>query len=375
MQTIKAKITNVRVFNNNWAILNCAKGITTFRATGTLLIEADALNGVVCQLEGEWESHPRFGQSFKFSNIKVSGSEMFFFLDKIVHVGTVAAQAMVDTYGDGGLTEIMEDPSRHNELLKVKGIGEKRMAKVVASWQQYRHIKILSDYLTPYGVSANLVLRVYTKFEEKAIKLIKENPFCLTSVKGIGFRKADLVALRLGMPPRDPQRLAAAICFVMEESAENNGNTLVSPISIVAATLKELAPQEGVTDDKDLVSEADIKTVMAELTESERLVTLGDSIALSKHFKTEQRILEAIEWRGTMQPSLLMTPAATESFIQKMQKDMNIVFSAEQADSLRMVSKGHRTVAVTGYAGVGKSTLSKAIITMLLTKYKEEDDL
>lgn len=234
---LKAKIVGVRTFDNNWAILSCEHGGRTFRATGTLLHEPDTLKGVICSLEGEWENHPRYGQGFKLICLSPDGSEMFFFLTRIVKVGEKPAQAMVEMFSDDELTSIMETPERHKELLKVKGIGEGRLGKITESWCKYRHVKLLSDFLTPHGLTPNLVMRVYSHFEDRAVEIIKHNPYQLTRVAGIGFKKADDVALRLGMEPHDPFRLAAGIEYVMASMADDGGNTLVHHVRLAGEGL------------------------------------------------------------------------------------------------------------------------------------------
>ena len=371
---LKAKIVKARTYEDNWAVLQCSLGVKTYKVAGTLLLDAEALIGVVCEFEGGWETHPKYGDTFKFVNLKVEGSEMFFFLERVVRIGTVAAHSIVESYGDDELTAIMEDPARHKELLQVRGIGAKRMAKVVNSWQQYRHIKLLSDYLTPYGISANVVLRVFTKYENQAIRIISENPFNLTAVPGIGFRKADQIALQLGLDPRSPQRLFAAVNFVMDQLADSNGNTLVKPRSVVLATIKELLPADDAAD-AVVISQEEIEGVIQEMLDSGALVSIGDGISLEKHFNTEKRILEILNWRATLPPTRILSMIAVEEFIVGMEAKMDITFSEEQSEALRMVATGYRTIAVTGHAGTGKSTLSKAIVNLLLSKYEADDVL
>lgn len=367
--TIKAKIISIRSYAENWSVLSCEQGDgASIRATGTLLLDPETLSGVVCSLTGEWEQHPKYGRGFKFVSITPEGSEMYFFLTRIVKVGEKPAQAMVEMFSDSELTAIMETPGRHKELLKVKGVGEARLDKITESWGKYRHVKLLSDFLTPYGITPNLVMRVYTTFEDKAVDLIRHNPYQLTRVPGIGFKKADDVALRLGMQPHDPFRLAACIEYVMSSMAEDDGNTRVNPDVVLAETQKEL--------DVEGIESIAVSEVAAEL---DQMISRGDvvdvegSLALAKHHLVEKRILDALRKRLTMPPVPILSPLATAMFIESMQKKMGIIFSEEQAESIHLVAAGHRTICVTGHAGTGKSTLSKALLELLLHKFQPEE--
>lgn len=365
--SIKAKITAVRTFANNWAILTCDQGGKTFRANGTLLHDADTLKGVICTLEGDWENHPKYGTGFKLTSLSPDGSEMFFFLTRVVKVGEKPAQAMVEMFSDDELTAIMETPDRHRELLKVKGIGAGRLGKITDSWSKYRHVKLLSDFLTPHGLTPNLVMRVYTFFEDRAVEVIKQNPYQLTKVPGIGFKKADDVALRLGMKPHDPFRLAAGIEYVMNTMAEDGGNTMVKPDAVIEAATKELECEAGGASIVELSNELD------QLAGQGDIVKTDEGISLARHFTTDKKILEALQRRLTMPPVPIMSRPDTEVFIEEMQEKMGITFSDEQAQAICLIAAGHRTIAVTGYAGTGKSTTSKALIKLLLSKFYEED--
>lgn len=360
---LKAKITSIRSFDNNWSILTCDQGGKQFRATGTLLHEPDTLKGVVCTLTGEWENHPKYGHGFKLISISPDGSEMFFFLTRVVKVGEKPAQAMVEMFSDDELTDIMETPERHKELLKVKGIGEGRLGKITESWCKYRHVKLLSDFLTPHGLTPNLIMRVYSHFEDRAVEIIKHNPYQLTRVAGIGFKKADDVALRLGMEPHDPFRLAAGIEYVMASMADDGGNTLVQPAAVTEAAMKELDSENGKVD------QAEVEAELAQMEGRGDIICLDDGIALSYHHATEKKILDALKHRLTMPPIPIMSANETESFIVAMQQEMGIVFSDEQAQAIRLIAAGHRTIAVTGYAGTGKSTVSKALLQLLQKKF------
>ena len=366
-EIIKAKITNIRPFDNSWAILTCEQGGNTFRATGTLLHEPASLKGVVCTLEGEWENHPKFGIGFKLVSVSPDGSEMFFFLTRVVKVGEKPAQAMVEMFSDEELTAIMETPDRHRELLKVKGVGESRLGKITEAWCKYRHVKLLSDFLTPYGMTPNLIMRVYSHFEDRAVDVIKYNPYQLTRVPGVGFKKADDVALKLGMKPHDPFRLSAGIEYTMSNMAEDGGNTLVLPAAVVESAKKELECEAGA------VSCAELENELDQMVGKGDVIKLEDGVSLARHFTTEKKIIEALQHRLTMPPIPLKSAAETECFIQAMQEKMKITFSEEQAQAIRLVAAGHRTIGVTGYAGTGKSTTAKALIELLTSKFDADD--
>lgn len=366
-EIIKAKITGIRPYANNWSILYCEQGGKAFRANGTLLHDPESLKGVVCTLEGEWETHPKHGAGFKFASVSPDGSEMFFFLTRVVKVGEKPAQAMTEMFSDDELTAIMETPDRHNELLRVKGVGDARLDKITESWQKYRHVKLLSDFLTPYGMTPNLIMRVYNYFEDRSVEIVRENPYQLTRVPGIGFKKADEVALRLGTMAHDPFRLAACIEYVVTNMAEDGGSTLVRPEDVIASAQKELDCDAGRVD------KAEIETELAQMASRGGIIQLDGMLALARYHTTEKRLLEALKSRLAMPPIPVKSASETTQFITDIQRELGITFSEEQAGAIRQLAIGHRTIVVTGYAGTGKTTTSKALIRFLLSKFNEDD--
>lgn len=367
MTKLKAKIISVKIFENNWALLSCEQGGSPFRANGTILYDADAITGVVCSLEGEWENHPRYGAAFKVMSLAPDGSEMFFFLSRVVKVGEKIAHALVSSYSDDELTEIMEDTNRHNELLYVKGIGSAKLGKIAESWIKYRHVKLLSDLLTPYGLTPNLVMRVFNHFGDTSVDVVRTNVYRLCEVNGIGFKRADDVALRLGVKPHDPLRLTACLIYVMSNFAEDQGNTLVSSGAVVSGVVKELDCEQG------RVSTQEVESALSQLEGCGEVIRMGDEIALAKYYWIEKKIFGLIKKRVSTPPFQILSPEETEKYILRAQQEMDIVFSPEQAEAIRMVAAGHRTIGIAGLAGSGKSTLSKALINLLLERFDAKD--
>jgi len=367
--TITAKVINSRMYDNGWAVMSCVQGAKNyFRAAGTLLIDHESLKDTICDMTGHWENSPRFGNTFKFDNISPAGSEMYFFLSKVVKVGSNVAQEMVDTLGDDTIQAIMEDPSRHKELLRVKGIGHSKLSKIVDSWAKHRDIKLLSDFLTPYGITSNLVMRIHVHFEDKAVQLIKSNPYVLTQVRGIGFRKADEIALKLGTVPHDRFRIESCIKYVMSNIADNSGHTLVEQQEVVIQAKQELETEKAVIDSDE------IEMVIAGMLVDAQLVEVSGKLALSMYNNIEKRILHSLKQRLTMTPCRILSPADTEKFIESMQVKMGIKgFSEEQKTAIRLVAAGHKTIVICGYAGTGKSTISKALLHLLMIKHSDDE--
>ena len=116
-------------------------------------------------LKGDWTTHKKYGVQFEFQTLELKEAEMFFFLTKIVKgVGKKFAHELLEKYSEDELVEILNE--KPSELLKFKGIKEKKLDKIVSSWQKFKHLRELGKFLSKFGVTSNLINKIYSHFSE-----------------------------------------------------------------------------------------------------------------------------------------------------------------------------------------------------------------
>ena len=77
-------------------------------------------------------------------------------------------------------------------------------------------------YIQGFGISPAYANRNYKRYGLDSIKVINENPYRLADeVKGIGFLKADEIALKNGMPKDSPFRVESAVMYVLKQMSED----------------------------------------------------------------------------------------------------------------------------------------------------------
>ena len=108
---------------------------------------------------GAWKRHKTYGPQFEFSELTIEESDLFYFLSRIVKgIGRKLSRHLLSLYDEDRLVEILD--KRPRELLRVKGIKEKKLERITESWNKFRELKSLSSALTPYGASQSLLIRV-----------------------------------------------------------------------------------------------------------------------------------------------------------------------------------------------------------------------
>ena len=315
------------------------------------------LEGVELLLKGTWITHDKYGVQFSFESLEIKEEEIYFFLTKIVKgITKKLAIEITSKYNDEQLANMLDNTP--SELLQFKGIKEKKLTQIVSSWNKFKHLRELADFLGSYGVTKNLINKVYQEFSaiENLIGKIKDNPYMLISIKGIGFKRADEIATNLGIPKDSQFRIMACINYTMREFCESNGNS-----SISKEELYNLLNDALYFNDKDSLYENSIIDMLA----NDRLhETIKGRYAPGNLFYAEKQVLEFFNKRANNLIQEIIVKDF-DTYITKKEKTLGFKLSSQQKSAVEQINQGESVIALIGYAGTGKSTSSKAILELL----------
>ena len=111
-------------------------------------------------------------------------------------IGPVYAKKMVKAFGEKVFDVIEAEPDR---LREVTGIGAVRAKRITDAWAEQKVVREIMMFLHSNGVGTARAVRIYKTYGSDAVQVMTENPFRLTrDVRGIGFKTADAIAMRLG---------------------------------------------------------------------------------------------------------------------------------------------------------------------------------
>lgn len=252
--------------------------------------DIDKIVGEEIVLTGNWITHKKYGIQFVFDTLEIKEAELYFFLTKIVKgVGEKFAKDLLDKYSEEELIKILNE--KPEELLSFKGIKEKKLNKIVASWQKFQHLRELGSFLSKYGVSSNLITKIYSNFGEveDLIEKIKTNPYILINIKGVGFKKADEIAKSLGIDERSEFRIMACLNYTLKEFCDNNGNS-----SIDKYHLYRLLDESLRFSHEDMLYE---NCIVQMLADEDLFTTKENRVAISMLYNAEKNILDFFKRR------------------------------------------------------------------------------
>ncbi|RXJ97353.1 exodeoxyribonuclease V subunit alpha [Malaciobacter molluscorum] len=319
--------------------------------------DIDKIVGEEIVLTGNWITHKKYGIQFVFDTLEIKEAELYFFLTKIVKgVGEKFAKDLLDKYSEEELIKILNE--KPEELLSFKGIKEKKLNKIVASWQKFQHLRELGSFLSKYGVSSNLITKIYSNFGEveDLIEKIKTNPYILINIKGVGFKKADEIAKSLGIDERSEFRIMACLNYTLKEFCDNNGNS-----SIDKYHLYRLLDESLRFSHEDMLYE---NCIVQMLADEDLFTTKENRVAISMLYNAEKNILDFFKRRKD-ERYLKSIVSNIDDYIEKKEKSLGFKLSDEQKKAVELINEGKNTLFLIGYAGTGKSTSSRAILELL----------
>ncbi|MDQ4041105.1 MAG: AAA family ATPase [Actinomycetota bacterium] len=323
--------------------------------TGFAVLECEAeeeevvLVGPVAHLDeedrafvvGAWEDDRRFGPQVKVREARPlapAGDEaVVSYLCRVRHVGRRRATSLVERFGDGTLEAIDRDPAG---AFAAAGMPARKADEAARSWDGLRTLRELHLLLAPHGL-AYLAARVHKHYGGAAHRLIRERPYDLTAVFGVGFSVADRIARGTGVPADSPQRAAAAVLHCLVE-AERSGNTCL-PVGRLRADAAQLLGTEP-------PSEAQLAALAAA---GDLALVQGDPDGGPWVYRAETERLEAE--LGELVLGLSASPPGERLRVpEKSVASAGIELAPEQWEGVRAAFASRLSV-ITGGPGTGKT--------------------
>jgi exodeoxyribonuclease V alpha subunit len=322
-----------------------------------------AAKGTCLQLTGDFKLHPKYGEQFAFTEAveklpeSKMGIEGFLASGAIRGIGPKMAGAIVHVFGEDTFRIFEEDP---DQLLKIPGIGRKKMQMILESYREHREFADISVYFQNYGVSAGQALKLYKAYGREAVTLMTENPYRLVDeLYGFGFRKADEIAMKLGLAADSPYRIDSGIKYTLEYMA-GDGSTYLPEQML----LEEVSQLLDLTREQiaERVTEMALEgTLQMDRIEEERVVYQYI------YYMAEQRVCSNL---AVLRNADLKTLSVDiDRTIRFTEESSGIPFSEKQKLAIRSCLTQGVSV-ITGGPGTGKTTIINAVINIL-----EESDL
>ena len=225
--------------------------------------------GEYIECAGVWTNDRQHGLQFKTQHLRVvppttlEGIEKYLGSGMVKGVGPHFARKLVRAFGEQVFDIIEQEPDR---LLALEGIGPKRKERVTSAWAEQKVVREIMVFLQSHGVGTARAVRIYKTYGDQAVERVQENPYRLAlDIHGIGFKTADAIAQRLGIPRDALIRAQAGVRHVLQENA-GDGHCAAYRENLLESAAK-LLEIPGPVIEQAVAAELAQETLVAELVE------------------------------------------------------------------------------------------------------------
>lgn len=315
-------------------------------------------SGETLVIHGNWTMHPLYGRQVQVQFYEKSmpttqaGMEKYLASGLLKGVGAKLARRIVERFGDSAFYVIEEKPDL---LTEIKGISYDRAQKISHEFCEQHELRRVMLFLQQFEISPAYAMRIYKKYKGRTFEIVKQNPYRLADeVAGIGFKLADRLAAGAGVSADDPNRIKAAIKYVLNHAAGNGDCCLPKERLIArAAELLRLHP---------LAIENGIRELQVESQVWQETIEGVDCVYLNFYFYAEmavaKRLLElAAEYEAP-------DAAYIAAEITRVEEETGMELAAEQRLAV-MEAMRNGVLILTGGPGTGKTTAINTILRIL----------
>ena len=354
MEIKRATIQEVIYHNddNGYTVAVVSSGDELFTAVGHL---PSAHKGKIYSLKGEWKKHAAYGDQFSFSEFSEEmptgrdGIADFLASGLLKGIGQRTALNIVSRFGDDTFRIIENEPER---LTEIDGIGQIRAMAIADAFKAHREPAEVILFFQQYDVTPASAMKLYKVYGADAIRVVTENPYKLVEdIDGIGFRKADAIAEKMGMSREDDYRIASGALYILGLSV-NEGHTYL-PHKLFCERTAELLDVSI-----DAVSDVVVQMTFSGELQIENLENRS-VVFLTPYYVAEQTVCKNLV--ALNNATLKLIKANVEELIAITENQTGKILADNQREAVVSAIKNGICV-ITGGPGTGKTTIINTIM-------------
>lgn len=352
---------------------NCEDDLYSVKLKGnTCTLEYGTTYKVFCKLS---ESHETYGDTYELVYISKcidisSKDKQKEFLKNVLNENLV--DKLFNEYDD--VIKLLEERDVKS-LMKIKGIGNQVALKMIDEYEESKDYSAIYMELGQLGLTHTFIKKLVDFYHspDTVIDIVRNNPYDLVRVDGVGFKKADEVACKVGIGQYDIRRIKGFLLHHLNEQGEAGKSYL---------NYQEL--MKALYDTLGFVPEEVVNATAKSMIDNEDVVVLdsGSKIALKRFYDLEKHIMsellrlqigriKIIETNSDVNESELHKDYLPKSFnignwksiIQNVEDKQGFAFTDEQKAAIKLSLDNH-VMALTGLAGAGKTSTANGICSL-----------
>ena len=311
------------------------------------------------KMQGRWKEHPVYGKQFFIERFELlppdtlTGIEQYLASGAVKGIGKTIAKRIVKEFKEDSLRIMEEEPER---LAEVRGISE-RMARDIAHelvGKKDRQDAVF--FLQGLGIGPQLSYKIYQHFQGEIYTILRENPYRIAEeLEGVGFKRCDHIAKRVGIAEDSAFRIQAGISYTLLQ-AELQGHCYL-PLDLLKREAERILEMPI----------PDFLGMLADLQLSGRIKILGEAIYRASTYYRERRVASKLYSLNVSEEEGYSEgwKTAIEKLFTKEKLDLDPL----QKEAVYFAAKSGILV-LTGGPGTGKTTTIKTILRLFTERGK-----
>ncbi|MBR1540896.1 MAG: AAA family ATPase [Clostridia bacterium] len=312
--------------------------------------------GDTLKVVGKMVTHQEYGEQFKIDTFEKLMPENSKALEKYLASGTIrgigpaTAKKIIDKFGEDAIHIFKFEPLR---LAEVKGISKDKAYEIGEEFNEKWELWQIVGFLEKFGVSSNNSKKVYDALGKDAVEKIENNPYILVDiVYGVDFNKIDKIALQLGVPKDNDDRIKSGIKFALLTSSYN-GNLCVKQENLEAFLAQNLEVSSDEIENNLINLKVQEEIIIEEREDESKWVYLYPM------YKVEKNISDRL---------IALNNSRNIKYIKSFEKDLDaqekilgIKLSDKQIEAINQINDNNVSI-ITGGPGTGKTTIIKVLL-------------
>ncbi len=348
-----------RNHENGYSVFQLITDEEELTCVGTFPVLAE---GELVQVAGCMKEHPLYGKQLHAERCEILAPEDEVAMERylgsgaVKGIGAALAARIVRRFRGDTFRIIEEEPER---LAEIKGISERRAMEIAEQMEEKRELRQAMMFLTQYGITVSLAVKIYQKYGQRTCQVMKENPYRLAEdISGVGFKTADEIAERIGIHTNSDYRIRSGLLYVLQQAARE-GHTCL-PGDVLLKRAGELLNVEASETEVQMMNLCmDRKLIIKENTQ-------GTMVFYSRNYYMElntAKMLHDLNLECGIEEKQILRK------LQKVEEQSRIRLDPIQRRAVVEAVKNGLLI-ITGGPGTGKTTTINAII-----RYFETEDM
>lgn len=353
---------------------NCDEDLYAIKLKGNVCtLEYGTTYKVFCKLA---DVHEIYGATYELVYISKcidisSKDKQKEFLKNVLNETLV--DRLFDKYDD--VIKLLEDRDIKS-LMSIKGIGNQVALKMIDEYEESKDYSSIYMELGQLGLTHIFIKKLVDFYNspDTVIDKVRNDPYDLVRVDGVGFKRADEVACKVGIGQYDIRRIKGFLLHHLSEQGEAGKSYL---------NYQEL--MKALYDTLGFVPEEVVSATAKLMIDNEDVIVLdnGSKIALKRFYDLENNIaqelirlqigrVEVIESESDDSDELgihqdyvpkSFNISNWEKIVEKVEEKQGFSFTDEQKSAIKL-SLDNYVMALTGLAGAGKTSTANGICSL-----------